>query len=105
MLIIASCNNCGTTILCGGEKEGKYRFCNKTCFDQGRFIVISDQIPFDVVKEQTKLLIKGRAQNATNKMALSIFIPHIEFGLHLCLLLGLTSFKYRVALVILKLNP
>ncbi len=59
MLIIVSCNNCGTTILCGGEKEGKYRFCNKTCFDQGRFIVISDQIPFDVVKEQTKIAHQG----------------------------------------------
>ena len=48
---MAKCNYCNSTILFGGIKDQNYRFCNKTCYAKGQALIISNQIPKDVVME------------------------------------------------------
>lgn len=56
---MASCANCGTTILFGGKKAGNYRFCNDTCLSNGQYLLLADQIPDSIVLQHTKALHEG----------------------------------------------
>ena len=49
---MASCDNCGTTILFGGQKVGAHRFCNDSCAANGAFMRVAEQLPADLVEQQ-----------------------------------------------------
>ena len=46
---MAKCEYCGTTIVFGGVKEDGLRFCTKECHQQGHLLVLSRQIPKNIV--------------------------------------------------------
>jgi hypothetical protein len=48
---MATCSYCGSTILFGGVKKEKYQFCNNSCFEKGKLILIADKVPEDIVKK------------------------------------------------------
>jgi hypothetical protein len=48
---MASCATCGTTVLFGGKKHGTLRFCNDRCESQGTLVMVSRQVPHDLVEE------------------------------------------------------
>jgi len=56
---MASCNNCGSTILFGGKKAGKYRFCSEKCLSSGGYILIVDEIPNEIIAEHAKTAHEG----------------------------------------------
>ena len=56
---MASCAYCGTTILFGGVKENELRFCNKECYQKGRIIVLSKDVPKEVVDQQVRNIHRG----------------------------------------------
>lgn len=56
---MASCAYCGTTILFGGVKENELRFCNQECYQNGRVVALSRDIPKNVVDEQVRGVHRG----------------------------------------------
>lgn len=46
---MASCANCGTTILFGGTTQGAFRFCSKKCEDANPVVQVAVAIPDEVV--------------------------------------------------------
>jgi hypothetical protein len=54
---MATCDNCGTTILFGGVREGNYRFCKKACRDNAYgLIATAAGLSDDLVAEQARKL-------------------------------------------------
>ncbi|MBW4472580.1 MAG: hypothetical protein KME45_19740 [Stenomitos rutilans HA7619-LM2] len=53
---MAKCDYCGTTILFGGVRADRYRFCNRTCQRKGYSLAAIDQIPEDYLREQVRTL-------------------------------------------------
>ena len=56
---MAGCNSCGTTILFGGVRSGDLRFCNDKCLAKGYLVRVAQQIPIDVLKQQTFRVYHG----------------------------------------------
>jgi len=56
---MASCSVCGATIIFGGKKSGDYRFCNDNCYSKGQVLIVSDQIPHDIVETETRNIHQG----------------------------------------------
>ena len=56
---MAQCDYCGTTILFGGVRADNLRFCNQKCQQKGYALVISREIPQDVVDQQVKEIHHG----------------------------------------------
>ncbi|HWS72151.1 MAG TPA: hypothetical protein VN605_08550 [Thermoanaerobaculia bacterium] len=50
---MAACATCGTTILFGGVQDAGMRFCNANCHSRGSLLRIAQQIPPDVLQQQT----------------------------------------------------
>ena len=46
---MATCDACGQSILFGGAREGEFRFCNKACLQNGRWMLAAELIPEEVV--------------------------------------------------------
>lgn len=55
---MARCTTCGTLIF-GGKKEGSYQFCNDNCYQNGWFIVNTDQISHETIIEHTRTIHEG----------------------------------------------
>ena len=57
---MAVCDQCGTTILFGGVREGGYRFCTADCRDEAQPLLTSaGQLPDDFVVEQARQVHGG----------------------------------------------
>jgi hypothetical protein len=56
---MAKCNYCATTIVFGGVKDNNLRFCNKECHQKGHVLVLSRQIPRDVIDNQVRQVHSG----------------------------------------------
>jgi len=56
---MAKCGYCGTTIIFGGMKENGLRFCNSECHRKGRVLVLSRDIPQNLVDEQAGRIHRG----------------------------------------------
>ncbi len=53
------CSYCGTTILFGGVKDRGHRFCNDVCHQTNYTQTALQEIPIDVVEEQTLAVHQG----------------------------------------------
>jgi len=56
---MAKCAYCGTTILFGGVRDSNLRFCNEECHQNGHALVLSREIPQDLVYKQVKEIHQG----------------------------------------------
>ncbi|MDH3346606.1 MAG: hypothetical protein OEM02_00700 [Desulfobulbaceae bacterium] len=56
---MGTCDFCGTTILFGGVKDNDLRFCNDKCHQSGYPLVISRDIPDDIVNKNAEEVHKG----------------------------------------------
>ncbi len=56
---MATCDSCGSTILFGGIKENGMRFCNNDCRRNGSLLILSKQIPKNIVDEQANKIHRG----------------------------------------------
>lgn len=73
---MASCNSCGTTILFGGKKEGKYRFCSDKCVAAGQVLSIADQIPPDVLEKYARDIHQGQCPSCNGAGPVDIHVSH-----------------------------
>jgi hypothetical protein len=56
---MAGCGYCGTTILFGGVRDNGLRFCNEKCHQKGYALVVSREIPQEIVDRQVKEIHRG----------------------------------------------
>ena len=56
---MAKCAYCGTTILFGGVRDNDLRFCNQECQQKGHALVLSREIPQDIVYKQVNEIHQG----------------------------------------------
>lgn len=56
---MAKCSYCGTTILFGGKRVQDFVFCNDQCLGNGQALIVSRDIPDDLVLEQTRRVHSG----------------------------------------------
>ena len=51
---MASCDYCGSTILFGGKYNGNLRFCSDRCNELGSLMILSQQVPPDLVAQRLR---------------------------------------------------
>ena len=56
---MAKCDYCGTTIVFGGIKENGLQFCNKRCLEEGYVLVLSRDVPNDIINDQVRKIHRG----------------------------------------------
>lgn len=56
---MVACDYCGTTILFGGVRDDKRRYCNENCHQQGFLLALADQFSGDVVAKYAKQVQEG----------------------------------------------
>ena len=56
---MAKCAYCSSFIIFGGVKEGRFRFCGDTCFENGQFVTIVDKVPADLVDDRVREIHQG----------------------------------------------
>lgn len=56
---MATCSSCGKTILFGGKKEARHRFCNNNCLKKGAVALAADSIPLDIVRQHARQIHSG----------------------------------------------
>jgi hypothetical protein len=73
---MASCAYCGTTILFGGVKENELRFCNKECYQKGSIIVLSKDVPKEVVDQQIRSIHRGACPKCQGNGPVDVHTSH-----------------------------
>ena len=73
---MAKCSYCGTLILFGGKKEGNYRFCNDTCYENGNLLSLADQIPPATVLDHVLKLHSGYCPLCNGPGPVDVHVSH-----------------------------
>lgn len=73
---MASCDNCGTTIIFGGQKDGNYRFCSAKCHEAGRVLGMADQIPERTVSDQARRIFNGNCPKCKGQGPIDVRMSH-----------------------------
>jgi len=56
---MAKCEFCGTAILFGGVDDNGLKFCTPQCHQKGRLVMLSQQVPQNIVDEQVRKVHQG----------------------------------------------
>lgn len=56
---MAQCAYCGTTIVFGGVRDGDLKFCNEKCHQNGYMLMLSREIPREIVDRQIMEVHQG----------------------------------------------
>lgn len=56
---MAKCDSCGSIIISGGIKDNNLRFCNEQCYQNGHVLLLSRQVPKNIVDEQARQIHGG----------------------------------------------
>lgn len=73
---MATCANCGTSIVFGGVKDYGVRFCNEKCHANAYLIQIAAQIPQDVVDEHAKAIHEGNCPKCSDIGPVDVHVSH-----------------------------
>jgi hypothetical protein len=82
------CDQCGTTILFGGVRDGSYRFCKQECRDNASHLFAADELPEEFVAEKTRELYAGPCPNCQGRGPVDLHTAHSVWSA-----LVLTSWK------------
>lgn len=87
---MATCDNCGTTILFGGVRNGNLRFCNEKCHQAGHLLVFAEQLPAETVAEYTALMRRGECPKCGGAGPIDVHTSHTVWSA-----LVFTSYKSK----------
>jgi len=73
---MAKCNYCGSTILFGGKRQGDLRFCNATCAGRGSLLLISRQVPENIVNEAVLRVHQGLCPKCGGTGPVDVHVHH-----------------------------
>ena len=73
---MAKCDYCGSTIIFGGKRQGDLRFCNDRCLGNGGLLLVSRQVPENVVHESLWKVHQGRCPKCTGPGPVDVHVSH-----------------------------
>jgi len=73
---MAKCDYCGSTILFGGKRQGDLRFCNATCAGRGSLLLISRQVPENIVNEAVLRVHQGLCPKCGGTGPVDVHVHH-----------------------------
>lgn len=73
---MARCDACGASILFGGAKLNDMRFCNATCAQRGQLLMISRQLPADMVTAKTSEVYRGTCPRCQGPGPVDVHTSH-----------------------------
>jgi hypothetical protein len=73
---MAKCDYCGSTIIFGGKRQGELRFCNDRCRGNGGLLLISRQLPENVVHESVWKVHQGICPKCQGAGPIDVHISH-----------------------------
>jgi hypothetical protein len=73
---MATCDQCGTTILFGGVREAGYRFCGDKCRDAAGFLIAAAALPDDVVAEHARAIHAGQCARCGGRGPVDVHVAH-----------------------------
>ena len=85
---MAKCASCGSTIVIGGKKQGKLRFCNDECLQLEVFLSALNHVPDDLLEKQIRAVHKGNCPKCHGPGPVDVHTSHQVWSL-----LVLTSSK------------
>lgn len=73
---MATCAYCGSTIIMGGERDGNFRFCNKTCHENAYVLRAAEHVPADVIETQTQEIFSGQCPRCQGRGPVEVHKIH-----------------------------
>jgi hypothetical protein len=73
---MATCDQCGTTIVFGGVQEGGFRFCNKKCRDRAVILSASEELPDEFVLEKARQVHQGACPRCGGRGPVDVHTAH-----------------------------
>ena len=73
---MAKCDQCGTTILFGGVREGGYLFCKEKCRDQAVFLRAATELPDEFVAEHARGVHAGTCFRCGGRGPVDVHTTH-----------------------------
>lgn len=73
---MATCANCGQTILFGGVKHGTLRFCSKECYNAAKHLHMTLNVPDDAVEAATTVFHQGDCPCCSGPGPVDIHFSH-----------------------------
>ncbi len=78
---MGACDYCGTTILFGGVRDNNLRFCNEECHQKGYALVLANEIPNDIVNQQTNEIHQGTCPECQGKGPIDVHTSYRIYSL------------------------
>ncbi len=78
---MAKCAYCGTTIIFGGISDNDLRFCNQECHQKGYALILSRELPQDVVNQQVKEIHQGLCPKCQGKGPVDVHLSYQVYSL------------------------
>jgi hypothetical protein len=73
---MASCAQCGSTILFGGKRQGALRFCSAKCEAQGALAVAANQLPAAAVERYLAQVHQGACPRCKGSGPVDVHTSH-----------------------------
>jgi hypothetical protein len=78
---MAQCGACGSTVLFGGAKVGDAKFCNAKCAQRGQLLLISQQLPRELVMTKTAEVFRGACPKCQGSEPVDLYLSYRVFSL------------------------
>ncbi len=73
---MAKCDYCGSSILFGGVREGNVRFCNERCYNKGYVLMLSQEIPQDILQHKVNEVRQGLCPKCEGTGPVNVHTSH-----------------------------
>jgi len=73
---MATCDNCGSTIIFGGKRDANGRFCNKKCQACGGLLAVARKLPQAEVQEQVWKAHQGTCPKCNGAGPVDVYVYH-----------------------------
>jgi hypothetical protein len=78
---MAKCDYCGTTIIFGGIRNGNFRFCNEKCFQNGTLAQLANQVPPDLLQQETVEVHAGKCPKCKGNEPVDVHTSHCVWSI------------------------
>jgi len=73
---MARCDYCGSRIFFSEKREGDLRCCNDECLERGRLVLLSRQVPENIVRESLWKTHQGRCPKCQGPGPVDVHVSH-----------------------------
>lgn len=73
---MTKCDYCGSSILFGGVRDGNLRFCNERCYNKGYLLMLSHEIPQDILQHKVNEVRQGLCPKCEGTGPVNVHTSH-----------------------------